>query len=140
MIMARSYIKHEHVRTLAELPEKLVKGRIYFVDDEGYIVIDHGDNRGTQIYGNRPGIQGEPGEPIPQIFSDIETHSVSIMNLAETLLKTHIAYKERFDEIENVISALIAAVSQSLNIDLDEIKQAAESVNNSESENSESES
>ncbi len=125
--MARPYTKHEHVRTLAELPEKLVKGRIYFVDEQGYIVIDHGDNLGVQIYGNRPGIQGPPGEPVPKILNDIEAHSLAIANVQLLISRLHDTYIERFEEIENIISALIAAISQSLNIDLDEIQQAAQS-------------
>lgn len=124
--MAKPYTKHEHVRTLAELPNKLVKGRIYFVDEESYIVIDHGDNRGPQIYGNRQGIQGPPGEPVPKMLNDIEAHSLAIANTQLLISKLH----DDFQELATVISALIAAISQAMNIDLDEIKRAAENIVN----------
>ena len=119
--MAKPYTKHEHVRTLAELPSKLVKGRIYFVDEESYIVIDHGDNRGPQIYGNRQGIQGPPGEPVPKMLNDIEAHSLAIANI-ELLISN---LNDNVQELVNVISALIAVISETMNIDINEIKQAA---------------
>ena len=128
--MARAYFKAEHVRTLAELPEKLIKGRVYFIDEQGYIVIDHGDNLGPQIYGNRQGIQGPPGEPVPKMLNDIEAHSLAIANIELLLMKYEKSNNSRFEDIETLIATLIAAISQKLNIDLDEVRQAAESVNN----------
>ena len=52
------------------LPEKLTRGRAYFVDDEQVIVIDHG--QGPVIYGGKPGPQGQTGEPLPQIQDQID--------------------------------------------------------------------
>ena len=52
------------------LPEKLTRGRAYFVDDEQVIVIDHG--QGPVIYGGKPGPQGQAGEPLPQIQDQID--------------------------------------------------------------------
>ena len=97
--MARPNWKARHVRTLAELPEKLIKGRAYFIDDEGIILIDHGDKRGVQIYGNRPGIQGQPGEPVPQIFADLESLSRAAINNASTL-NYEIQSRRKSQEIE----------------------------------------
>ena len=68
--MARPYYSVKHVRTLAELPQKLTRGRAYFVDDEAYIIIDHG--MGPVIYGNKSGPQGQPGEPIPILQAQID--------------------------------------------------------------------
>ena len=83
--MARPNWKARHVRTLAELPEKLIKGRAYFVDDEGIILVDHGDHRGVQTYGNRPGIQGMPGEPLPNIESDIDSLAAASVKTSSNL-------------------------------------------------------
>jgi len=130
--MARKiYWKAEHVRTLAELPDKLVRGRAYFIDEEGYIVIDHGDGLGPQIYGNRPGIQGPPGEPVPKMLNDIEAHSLAIANLELLQSRYDKTYEERFTEIERIIGAMLGVLAQKENIDLEEYRQALESENNS---------
>ena len=69
--MSRAYWKAGHVKQAADLPYKLTKGKAYFIDVEGWIAIDHGDNRGIQIYGNKEGIQGPTGELILQMSSMI---------------------------------------------------------------------
>ena len=122
----KTYWQVEYVRTLSELPEELVKGRAYFVGAEQYIVIDHGDGLGVQVYGNKPGLQGLPGEPIPEMTSDINQLGKAIIKTQYTLMKLHKTYTERFKEYENIIAALIAVTTEKLNIDLDEIKQAAQ--------------
>ena len=69
--MSRAYWKAGHVKQAADLPYKLTKGKAYFIDVEGWIAIDHGDNRGIQIYGNKEGIQGPTGELILQMRSQL---------------------------------------------------------------------
>lgn len=69
--MAQTKWSTKHVRTLADLPKKLTIGRAYWVDDEHYIVIDHG--KGPVIYGNKTGPQGSPGEPIPILQAQIDS-------------------------------------------------------------------
>ena len=77
--MSKPYWSTRHVPTLALLPDKLERGRAYFVDDEQYIVIDHGN--GPVTYGGKPGPQGERGDPQPQLEDMIN-------DLAEASLKT----------------------------------------------------
>ena len=119
----------EHVRTLTELPTDLVKGRAYFVSQENYLVVDHGDGLGPQVYGNRPGIQGPPGEPIPEMLSDDEQLSKAIITLAKVFYETYEANLKRLNDIESMMAGLLAVCAQNLNINLDEVRQAAEAQN-----------
>ncbi len=68
--MSRPYWSVKHVETMSLLPEKLTRGRAYFVDDEQVIVVDYG--KGQVIYGGKPGPQGQAGEPIPQLQDQID--------------------------------------------------------------------
>ena len=151
------YWQVEHVRTLAELPAELVKGRAYFVSQENYLVIDHGDGLGPQVYGNRPGIQGPPGEPVPEMLSDIEQLGKAIIKTQRIIVEIREQDTKRFqeireqdnkrfdeiqaqndakfDELENMLAGLLAVTAQKLNIDLDEIRQAAEDETNNEDDN-----
>lgn len=123
-ITRKTYWKPEHVNTLAELPDKLVKGRAYFISELGVVVIDHGDGLGPQFYGNRPGIQGPPGEPVPSMQSDIEAHSLAIANIQLLMSRYDKTYSTRFDEIEKFLGALLGLVAENQNIDLDEFRAA----------------
>lgn len=123
-ITRKTYWKAEHVNTLAELPEKLVKGRAYFISELGVVVIDHGDGLGPQFYGSRPGIQGPPGEPVPRMQSDIEAHSLAIANIQLLMSRNNKTYNTRFDEIEKFLGALLGLAAQNENIDLDEFRAA----------------
>lgn len=102
--MPRPYFSVKHVQTYELLPEKLTPGRIYFIDDEQVIVIDHGNGLPPVIYGGRPGPQGASGEPQPQLQDQID-------ELASASLQTHSviwqeAKKRRYDlrRIEESIS------------------------------------
>lgn len=86
--MAVTHISAKHINSLAQLPKKLIIGRAYFVDDEHYIVIDHGN--GPVIYGNKAGVQGQPGEPIPILQAQIDS-------LTEASLK-HLALIMQIDD------------------------------------------
>ena len=81
--MSRPYFSAKHVGTMSLLPENLVRGRAYFVDDEQIIVIDHG--QGAVIYGGKPGPQGIAGEPLPQLQDQIDQ-----LAEAELLTQKHI--------------------------------------------------
>ena len=71
--MSRPYFSVKHVESLNLLPEKLTPGRLYFIDDEQYIVIDHGNGLPPVIYGGKPGPQGASGEPQPHMLDQINT-------------------------------------------------------------------
>lgn len=71
--MARPYFSVKHVESMDSLPEKLTPGRIYFVDDEQSIVIDHGNGLPPVIYGGKPGPMGPAGEPQPHLQEQIDT-------------------------------------------------------------------
>lgn len=104
--MAQIKWSAKHVRSLADLPDKLTIGRAYWVDDEHYIVIDHG--QGPVIYGNRTGQQGQPGEPIPILQAQIDSLTEAAFSTAfwidelnqtrkksETLLQQQINLREQ---------------------------------------------
>ncbi len=71
--MSRPYFSVKHVESMSLLPEKLTPGRIYFIDDEQVIVIDHGNGLPPVIYGGKPGPQGASGEPQPFLQDEINT-------------------------------------------------------------------
>lgn len=116
--MSRPYWSARHVESLADLPEKLVRGRAYFVDDESYIVIDHG--RGPVIYGGKAGPMGPSGEPQPHIQSQIDTLSDSIISVLDTL---NFAFKTAKTETQNL--------REKLNDSLAQINDANSSLSNS---------
>lgn len=71
--MTRPYFSVKHVESMSLLPEELTPGRIYFIDDEQVIVIDHGNGLPPVIYGGKPGPQGASGEPQPFLQQEIDT-------------------------------------------------------------------
>ncbi len=81
--MPRPYFTARHLESMALLPDKLELGRVYFIDDEQIIVIDHG--RGPVIYGKSPGPQGIPGEPIPQLQDQIDQLAAASLTVQHTL-------------------------------------------------------
>lgn len=116
----RPFWSAKHVRTLAELPKNLTLGRAYFVDDEHYIIIDHG--AGPVIYGNRQGQQGIPGEPIPILQAQIDylaeasinqTSLIDLINenrkkddakIKAEITANEAAHAEKYSEIGELIS------------------------------------
>ncbi len=100
--MSEPYIGVSHIEKLRKLPDVLERGRAYFVDDEGYIVIDHG--RGPIIYGNRPGPQGEPGEPIPQLQDQIDYLTEAIFNILTEIT----SMTKSYDTAINILAQSIA--------------------------------
>lgn len=62
-------LSSRHVKSRRLLPPVLKRGRKYFIEDEGVIVVDHGEgprgekgDRGPRGPQGLPGIQGAPGE------------------------------------------------------------------------------
>ena len=83
--MSRPYFSVRHVETMSLLPETLTPGRIYFVDDEQVIVIDHGNGLPPVIYGGKPGPQGSSGTPQANLQEQLDTLAHTSLAI-ETLL------------------------------------------------------
>ncbi len=97
-----TYYGVSHIEKLTLLPETLELGRAYFVDDEGYIVIDHG--RGPIIYGNRPGPQGQAGEPIPQLQDQIDYLTEAVFNILSEIMRM----TQSYDSAINILAQTVA--------------------------------
>ena len=100
--MSSPYLGVSHIEKLNKLPADLEVGRAYFVDEEGYIVINHG--RGPIIYGNRPGPQGQAGEPIPQLQDQIDYLTEAIFNILTEITQMTKSY----DSAINILAQTIA--------------------------------
>lgn len=100
--MSSPYLGVSHIEKLNKLPADLEVGRAYFVDEEGYIVINHG--RGPIIYGNRPGPQGQAGEPIPQLQDQIDYLTEAIFNILMEITQMTKSY----DSAINILAQTIA--------------------------------
>ena len=105
--MSRPYFSVKHVESLALLPKKLTPGRIYFIDDEQYIIIDHGNGLPPVIYGNRPGPQGASGEPQPQLQEQVDT-------LAQTQIKTQSFLWEESNKVRTIIQHLTDTFNETI--------------------------
>lgn len=99
--MATTHISAKHIKNLAQLPEKLIIGRAYFIDDEHYIVIDHGN--GPVIYGNKAGAQGQPGEPIPILQAQIDSLTEASFKHLALIMQIDDRTREKEKSIENDI-------------------------------------
>lgn len=102
--MSRPYWRVKHVGTLSQLPDKLTRGRAYFVDDEQVIIIDHG--RGPVTYGGKPGPQGQAGEPLPRLQDQIDKLSEAELYTQETLWYLTQRMDEKFETAAGRISDL----------------------------------
>lgn len=115
--MATNKWSTKHVATLSDLPQILEKGRAYFIDDEHYIIIDHGS--GPVIYGNRTGAQGQAGEPIPILQNQIDSLTNAAFNTAfwvdsinNTRRKAEAALQDNITNSESLLRALVALKEQ----------------------------
>ncbi len=111
--MARPYFKAEHVREFKDLPAKPVKGRAYFIDDEGCIAVDYGDTRGVQLYGNKIGIQGSTGELVLQMRANIQDLFEKLIPLLQDTQENESSTQEQIDalsfaNIQNSINSIKA--------------------------------
>ncbi|MBQ3653302.1 MAG: hypothetical protein II954_02665 [Synergistaceae bacterium] len=97
--MSRPYYSVKHVESMALLPEKLTRGRAYFVDDEQVIVIDHG--RGPVIYGGKPGPQGATGEPIPELQDQIDSLVQAELTTQKNLWELKTLHKEDINRLQD---------------------------------------
>ena len=71
--MSKPYYSLRHVESMADLPANLTVGRIYFVDDEQVLVINHGNGLPPVVYGGKPGPQGPAAQPQALIQEQIDT-------------------------------------------------------------------
>lgn len=85
--MADMFWTVRHVESRENLPEKLERGRAYFVDDEQYIVIDFG--RGPVIYGGKPGPAGAAGEPNESMQGQIQHLAEASVRLSGVVKKVN---------------------------------------------------
>ena len=83
--MSRPYFSVKHVETMELLPEKLTPGRIYFVDDEQVIVIDHGNGLPPVVYGGKPGPQGPAGTPQAILQTELDVLAQTSLAIEELL-------------------------------------------------------
>lgn len=120
--MAKRFWRAAHVETAALLPEKLVKGRAYFVDDEQVIVIDHGF--GPVIYGGKPGPQGQPGAPTPQLQDQIDKLAAASI----TSSKTFWDYGRRNDKKISNMNGLLEDMNDKLQSQIDYLTHAVVSL------------
>ena len=119
--MSRPYFSVKHVESLALLPENLTPGRIYFVDDEQYIVIDHGNGLPPVIYGGKPGPQGASGEPQPHLQEQIDTLAQTELQMQAIMWdeikhfkKTIAQLSEHFTETFDLLRGLTDKNAQSI--------------------------
>lgn len=101
--MSAPYWSVKHVGTLSLLPEKLTRGRAYFVDDEQIIIIDHG--QGPVIYGGKPGPQGIAGEPSELVQSQIDNLADAALNTQSNIWYLIQRSDTRYQELTENISA-----------------------------------
>ncbi len=102
--MTRPYYSVKHVESISNLPQKLTRGRAYFVDDEQVIVIDHG--QGPITYGGKPGPQGQAGEPLPQIQEQLNNLAAASLTTDKTIWDFHKEYKANIKRLDDKASVV----------------------------------
>lgn len=129
--MARPYFTARHIESMALLPPKLEIGRVYFVDDEQVLIIDHGT--GPVVYGKSAGAQGPAGEPQPSLQYQLDKlaeaslmHSKNIWDISQrvnaNLQHTDSDVQEKFDFVKNLternaeaITSIISTIHEQFN-------------------------
>lgn len=111
--MSRPYWKARHVESRSLLPEKLDRGRAYFVDDEQIIIIDHGN--GPIEYGGKPGPQGIPGEPIPSLQGQIDDLTEASLRTSFTLFEINQRRKIEANHIREMLNEVKSIIAESDN-------------------------
>ena len=112
--MSRPYYSVRHIESIDLLPEKLTRGRAYFVDDEQVIIIDHG--KGPVIYGGRPGPQGEAGEPLPQLQDQIDSLVQAELSTQKTLWELKTLHKNDLDRVHENFSDVTSHLQEQTNL------------------------
>lgn len=113
-----------HLATLSQLPDKLEKGRAYFIEDEGYFIIDHG--KGPVIYGNNPGPQGMAGEPIPQLQDQIDYLTEATLRLIYEVYEIDNRRKSQIEAVNDEQSGHVKNLIRVIEEKYEELKDAAE--------------
>lgn len=96
------------------LPEKLTRGRAYFIDDEQVIVIDHG--RGPVIYGGKPGPQGASGEPIPELQDQIDSLVQAELTTQKNLWDLKTLHKSDVERLQSDFSHRAEHIQEQTNL------------------------
>ena len=92
------------------LPQKLVRGRAYFIDDEQVIVVDHG--KGPVIYGGKPGPQGQAGEPLPQLQDQIDNLAAAELLTQENIWRLTERSDKKISGVEDNLENLAEETSE----------------------------
>lgn len=98
--MSRPYWSVRYVPDLAGLPAKLEKGRAYFIGNEQYIIVDYGN--GPIVYGGKPGPQGAPGEPQPQLQEQVDYLADTSIELTNHLFNLQQKFRGNQDAITDI--------------------------------------
>ena len=119
--MSKPFFSVKHVETMKLLPEKLQVGRIYFVDDEQVIVIDHGNGLPPVIYGGKPGPQGPAGTPQANIQRELDV-------LAQTSLAIEALLWDEGEKLRTDIQHLDDKTKSTLDILFDLVNTNSQSI------------
>lgn len=111
--MSRPFFSVKYVSTRSALPEKLERGRAYFIGDEQIILVDYGN--GPITYGSRPGPQGIPGEPLPQLQGQIDLLADASIETTSQLFDTNQKMRARSKELTERIASLTEAMQNADN-------------------------
>lgn len=101
--MSRPIFSVRYLASEAQLPQKLERGRAYFIADEQVIILDMGDGRGPVRYGDKPGPQGMAGEPIPQLQGQIDDLAAASLQTTLNLFDISKDSKQKFEHLKNFI-------------------------------------
>ena len=102
--MSAPYYGVSHIETLDALPPELERGRAYFIDSEGYIVIDHG--HGPVIYGNRPGPAGKESANSEYVQEQIDYLTEAVFNILTEIARMSNSYDSAINILAQTISKL----------------------------------
>ena len=98
--MSKPFWSARYVPSRSGLPEKLTRGRAYFIGDEQIILVDYGN--GPIAYGSRTGAQGAPGEPIPQLQDQIDELAEASIDTTVSLARTNQKLRDAIAAHENI--------------------------------------
>ena len=104
--MSRPYWSARYVPSRKGLPDKLIRGRAYFIGDEQIMIIDYGN--GPIEYGNKPGPQGIPGEPIPQLQHQIDSLAGASIDTTYHIYEFYQKFLKTRDNMSNRVTKIFS--------------------------------
>ena len=113
--MSRPLFSVRWIDTEALLPRKLEPGRAYFIRDEQIIVIDMGDGRGPVRYGDKPGPQGQSGEPIPSLQGQIDELASASLATSRNIHILNMKTRTDYSHVEGLIADLTEKLEEQSN-------------------------